>query len=80
LVRQERRLGGAVIKRQLFGWLDQSGKFRISHYPPDAPVRPSIALDTLAEVDELVARKRTSVFWSPPLPDALMRERSFAAQ
>lgn len=57
-----------MIRQRLFGWFDQkTGTFRISRYPPDAPVRPSAEFATKAQVTEAMRRKRADVYWWPPL-------------
>jgi hypothetical protein len=67
-----------VIKRQYFGWLDaEKHTFRVSLYPPDAPVRPSVEIETKDEVMALIERKRASIYWWPPLPDAMNVRASF---
>lgn len=61
-------------KRQFYGWFDpRDGTFRVSLYPPDAPVRPSGRFETLAEVTALIERKRGNILWWPPLPTTLLR-------
>jgi len=63
-----------VIRRQYFGWL-KNDRFHLSLYPPDAPHRPSVALDTVDEVRALLAsRKRIEILWWPPLPDKIHAE------
>ena len=53
----------------LYGWFDATRReFRVSLYPPDAPVRPSIAVQTKGDVIAIAARKRAVVHWWPPLP------------
>jgi hypothetical protein len=53
----------------LYGWFDSRERlFRLSRLPPDAPIRPSIALTTLEEAKEVAARKKTEILWWPPLP------------
>ena len=57
------------VKRTLFGWYDDKRKeFRLSAYPPDAPVRPSIPLASKEDVLAIAERKRANVLWWPPLP------------
>jgi hypothetical protein len=54
--------------RQLYGWFDQRQQiFRVSAWPPDSPVRPSLAFDHKVEVDAFVARKRAKLLWCPLL-------------
>jgi hypothetical protein len=62
-----------VIKRVWYAWLER-GKFRVSKYPADAPVRPSGVFDTKADVDALAIKKRATVHWDHPLPDHLVNE------
>ncbi len=64
-----------MIKRQYYGWLDAgTGKFRISLYPADAPVRPSVELNSIEEVNALIKQKRATIHWWPPLPDHLQSQ------
>jgi hypothetical protein len=59
-----------MIKRDYYGWYDAKAKnFRVSLFPADAPVRPSVAIETKAEVMALVMKKRANIHWWPPLPD-----------
>ena len=69
-MRQEWRVDRQVrAKRTLFGWHNaRTGEFRLSNYPPDAPVRPSIALASKEDVLALAERRRAQVLWYPPLP------------
>lgn len=61
-----------MIRRRLYGWHDaKKNVFRVSWWPADAPVRPSIEIETKAEVDAMAKRKRADVFWWPPLPPGL---------
>lgn len=63
-------MGREVIHRQYFGWLNpRTGGYRVSLYPADAPVRPSIELETKAEVMALIDRKKAKILWWPPLPE-----------
>lgn len=57
-------------KRPLYyGWFDGAANvFRVSLYPADAPVRPSVAFAKKREVDEVLKRKRADIMWWPPLP------------
>lgn len=59
----------SIRKRQLvYGWFDKRvSMFRVSREPPDAPIRPSFAYPTKAEIDQIVTRKRWDIMWSPPL-------------
>jgi hypothetical protein len=64
-----------VIKRLYYGWLDpKTGSFRVSRYPPDAPVRPSAEFSTKADVMSAMQRKRAEIYWWPPLPEELSDE------
>ena len=67
-----------MIRRRYYGWWDEKDKvFRLSLVPPDCPVRPSLALETKAEADEWLRRKRGDVYWWPPLPgDACSNRRT----
>lgn len=58
-------------KRTLYAWLDARSRgqaFRVSLFPPDAPVRPSLAVERKADVLDIAERKRAEVIWWPPLP------------
>lgn len=59
-----------IIERVYYGWYDtQKREFRISRLPSDAPVRPSLALQTKAEVMAIVEKQRGArIIWWPPLP------------
>lgn len=59
-----------MIRRHYFGWL-KNNRFHLSLLPPDAPVRPSVAIDSVDEVRALLARRGVEVLWSPPLPDEI---------
>jgi hypothetical protein len=53
----------------LFGWyLPDKREFRLSLYPADAPIRPSIALPTREDAENFAERKRATIYWWPPLP------------
>ncbi len=41
----------------------------VSQLPPDAPVRPAVVYESLADVSEMISRKRAKIMWWPPLPD-----------
>lgn len=57
-----------MICRLYYAWFDHKDQaFRLSLYPADAPVRPSIAFQTKAEVNALVERRKARVMWWPPL-------------
>jgi hypothetical protein len=53
--------------KMFFGW-QTTGKYHLSRYPADCPIRPSTELDSRADVEALVERKRGRVHWWPPLP------------
>jgi len=68
-----RVLGNDVkIKRTLFAWYDAkavaSERFRVSLFPADAPVRPSVAVADKKTVLQMAEKKRAQVYWWPPLP------------
>jgi hypothetical protein len=61
-------------RRLLYGWFDADKKaFKITKYPPDAPIRPSLEIETMDGVDEFLKRARADVYWWPPLPDRVLR-------
>lgn len=63
-----------AIRRQYFGWF-KNERFYLSNLPPDAPVRRSVAYDSIDEIKTLLAsRKRVEILWWPPLPDAIHAE------
>jgi len=58
-----------LAKRTFYGWFDQKKReYRLSSYPADAPVRPSLSFDERASLEEYVLKKRGNVMWWPPLP------------
>ena len=57
-----------MIHRVYYGWLDKRGEFRLSFYPPDAPVRPSGVFESKVEAEAFVIRKRGRLLWIPELP------------
>lgn len=60
-------------RKTVFAWYDRAKRnFRISYFPPDAPVRPSAAYETKAEIEAIAARKHADIVWSPPLPYRFM--------
>jgi hypothetical protein len=61
------------IRRQYFGWFKQD-VFFLSQQPPDAPIRPSIRIETIDEVKALLARRGVEILWWPPLPDKIHAE------
>ena len=71
LLRESGSVGGSVIRRKYFGWFDaDSNVIRLSLYPADAPVRPSLAVPSKAEADAYAERKRATITWWPPLPNS----------
>ena len=61
-----------MAKPALYAWFDPNlREFRVSRYPADAPVRPSIALTDKADVLAIAKRKRADVIWWPPLPQGV---------
>lgn len=61
-------------RRQFFGWYDPTTReFLISLYPPDAPVRPALRLDSMSQVETFREKKRADILWWPPLPLEAMR-------
>lgn len=54
----------------IYGW-HADGGFCLSEYPPDAPVRPHLRVETLDEVRAFAKRRRADIYWWPPLPDEL---------
>ena len=70
-MRKSRGMVLEVIRRTFFGWLDsRENVFRLSLIPPDCPIRPSLAFETKADVDDYARRKRARVLWFPPLPQS----------
>jgi hypothetical protein len=57
-----------LIRRLYYGWMTKDGTFRVSAYPPDSPVRPSVVIQTKAEVVAMIEKKRADIYWWPPLP------------
>jgi hypothetical protein len=62
-----------MIRRRYFGW-HKDGAFYLSRLPPDSPTRPCTRYDTTDEIKALLRRRGVSIFWSPPLPDAIDAE------
>jgi hypothetical protein len=61
--------------RLYYGWYDQPHQvYRLSLYPPDAPVRPSLRFPKRADLMDVVKRKRGEVMWWPPLTQKQMSE------
>lgn len=59
---------GEVIRRHYYGWFE-NGAFRLSRFPADAPVRPSVVIDSADDVRALLCRRGVSIDWWPPLPE-----------
>jgi hypothetical protein len=52
----------------IYAWRDEEARnFRVSLLPPDAPVRPSVAVAEKADVMAIAEKKRATVFWWPVL-------------
>ncbi len=67
-MREEWGVGREVIRRLYYGWHDHvKNVIRLSLYPPDAPVRPSLELGSKEEAEAYAERKRADVYWWPPL-------------
>ena len=58
------------VRVQYFGWF-KDGAFFLSLYPADAPVRPSLRLESPEELAAFLKRRRAEVFWWPPLPNGV---------
>lgn len=68
-----------MIKKTLFGWFDQTRQeWRLSQYPPDAPVRPSVKFPDKNTLLKFAERKRATVLWWPPLTLAQQRDLTAA--
>ena len=64
-----------MIKRVFYAWFDEKENvFRLSFVAPDGPVRPSLALDSKADVDEYARRKRAKLLWYPPIHEVRQGE------
>ena len=62
-------------RRRFYGWHDPDrNEYRLSDWPPDAPVRPSSGFDTEEELAAYLKRRRGVVDWFPPL--AIDRDRA----
>ena len=67
------------VRSQYYGWFDPKTRvFRLSKYPPDAPVRPSLAFSKRADLIAVVDRKRGNLMWWPPLTQEQMSDRPMA--
>lgn len=56
-------------RRQYYGWFDPTERvYRLSLYPPDAPVRAAVEYQNRSEVNAVLEKKRGDVYWWPPLP------------
>lgn len=61
-----------LIRRLYYGWYDlKAQNFRLSAYPPDSPVRPSVTIETKADVMAIIEKKRADIYWWPPLPQGV---------
>ena len=60
---------------QFYGWHDPRRGFMVSRYPPDSPVRPSVAYESAEEALASVkrARRKAEILWIPALPKGLGR-------
>ena len=57
-----------MIKRTFYAWHDApGGVYRISLIPPDGPIRPSLAMESVDDVKAYAQRKRAKLIWHPPL-------------
>jgi hypothetical protein len=64
--------------RQFYGWFDpdrgdwqdsKPGRYCVSRYPPDSPVRPSIEFETAEEAENMIKKQRRGeILWIPALP------------
>ena len=65
------------VKPLFYGWYDAArGVFRVSRYPPDAPVRPSAAFASASDVIEMIERRRARLMWWPPLSEDAMNGKN----
>lgn len=56
-------------RRQYYGWFDRTERvYRLTLYAPDAPVRPAVEYQNRSEVNAVLEKKRSDVYWWPPLP------------
>jgi len=70
-------VGCEVIRRTFYAWFDpKKREYRLSLYPADAPVRPSVAFETRSDLEEAVERKRGRLLWWPEPP--MEQGRGFA--
>jgi len=70
-------VGREVIRRTFYAWFDpRKQEYRLSLYPADAPVRPSVAFETRDDLEEAVKRKRGRILWWPEPP--MEQDRGFA--
>ena len=61
----------ARVRVQYFGWFKDDAFF-LSLYPADAPVRPSLRLESADELAAFLKRCRAEVLWWPPLPHGVL--------
>lgn len=55
-------------RRRFFGWYDtRREEYRLSDWPPDAPVRPSYGFENEEELARYLKRRRADVDWYPQL-------------
>lgn len=55
-------------RRRFYGWHDPArNEYRLSDWPPDAPVRPSSGFETEEELAAYLKRRRGRVEWYPEL-------------
>lgn len=65
------------VRRVCYGWYDaKSGRIRLSFYPPDAPVRPSVEVESVSHAENFSERKRVQLLWIPELPHGMRHEES----
>ena len=68
-----------MIRRIFYAWHDpKKREFRLSLFPADAPVRPSLAFAEKDDLLEYAKKKRGQLMWWPP--DVEEREPNPAQQ
>ncbi len=61
-------------RRLYYGWYDaKAEEFRLSTYPADAPVRPSVAIASMEDVKAILQKRRAEIMWWPPLPERMAK-------
>ena len=56
------------FRRLYYGWFDPNKKvYRLSRYPPDATIRPSVDFEQKSDLLETAKKRRAEVMWWPPL-------------